>query len=487
MTNEMIQIAVEMENLRTDLYQNTIILENKAVRELGLGVMTPALVTLITSVYTNKAALVALDMIKNNQQPDVNTLYNYIINTNQSPVMLNILNQNQLLGTVANNGLILANNIRQKAIEAAKLAIRNQIMRGNNNMYQQPMNQFGSMGNMGMTPMVTQPMVAQPMNQYVPNVYQPAQNTDGMMSSGVYNEKYANKQTNVATPVSVPASNRYATATHVSVTPVDQPKLVPVEAVPTENKLNWLCAPGVSVNANGDAIGAIKSDLTLAVDENSIKEELTTYDALQACLFKVNPNTLSKFKYKIFKRQFTTNDKYNSLVSRCLSYYTSKVIISVSAVSHGTVIDDILTDKDDLIGALTQSVAVIKDRIETENIINKIYNEAVASKGRVNGENSPVNTKIVEVSYSETRDAYLVHSDALLNALKDVVVGFDRVVSISKYSYPGVFNSLSKILQEENGFLDLFVGSIDGYYYLTMYQKDPNADIKFVVVENKIK
>ena len=95
MTNEMIQIAVEMENLRTDLYHNTIILENKAVRELGLGVMTPALVTLITSVYTNKAALVALDMIKNNQQPDVNTLYNYIINTNQSPVMLNILNQNQ--------------------------------------------------------------------------------------------------------------------------------------------------------------------------------------------------------------------------------------------------------------------------------------------------------------------------------------------------------------------------------------------------------
>ena len=73
MTNEMIQIAVEMESLKTDLHQNTIILENKAIRELGLGVITPALVTLITSVYTNKAALVALDMLKNNQQPDANT------------------------------------------------------------------------------------------------------------------------------------------------------------------------------------------------------------------------------------------------------------------------------------------------------------------------------------------------------------------------------------------------------------------------------
>ena len=168
MTNEMIQIAVEMESLKTDLYQETIILENKAIRELGLGVMTPALVTLITNVYTNKAALVALDMLKNNQQPDANTLYNYIINSNQSPVMLNILNQNQLLFTVANNGLILANNIKQKAAQAAKLAVRNQIMRGNNNMYQQPMNQFGSMGNMGMTPMVAHPMVAQPMNPNVP-------------------------------------------------------------------------------------------------------------------------------------------------------------------------------------------------------------------------------------------------------------------------------------------------------------------------------
>ena len=454
MTNEMIQIAVEMESLKTDLHQNTIILENKAIRELGLGVITPALVTLITSVYTNKAALVALEMLKNNQQPDANTLYNYIINTNQSPVMLNILNQNQLLFTVANNGLILANNMLQKATEAAKLAIKNQIMRGTNKMYQQP-NQFGSMGNMAMAPMVVQPMVAQPMNQYVPNVYQQAQNTDGMMSSGVYNEKYANKQTTVAAPVAVPPSNRYA-----SNTPVEQPKLVPVEAVPTENKFSWLCAPGVSVNANGDAIGSIKSDLILGIGETNLEGELNTQDALQACLFKVNPNTLSKFKYKIKKRQFTTTDKYNSLVSRCLSYYTSKVIIAVSAVSPGTVIDDILTDKDDLIGALTQSVAVIKD---------------------------PIDNKIVEVSYSEVRDAYLVHSDALLSALNDVVVGFDRVVSISKYSYPGVFNSLSKVIQEEHGFLDLFVGSIQGYYYLTMYQKDPNADIKFVVVENKIK
>lgn len=482
MTNEMIQIAVEMESLKTDLYQNTIILENKAVRELGLGVITPALVTLITNVYSNKAALIALDMLKNNQQPDVNTLYNYIMSSNQSPVMLNILNQNQLLFTVANNGLVLANNIRQKAIEAAKLAVRNQIMRGNNNMYQQPMNQFGSMGNMGMAPMVAQPMVAQPMNQYVPNVYQPAQNTDGMMSSGVYNEKYANKQTTVATPAPVVTSNKYA-----SNTPVEQPKLVPVEAVPTENKFNWLCAPGVSINANGDAIGTIRSDLILGVSENSLEGELTTQDALQACLFKVSPSVLSKFKYKIKKRQFTTTDKYNSLVSRCLSYYTSKVIISVNAVSPGTVIDDILTDKDDLITALTQSVAVIKDRIETENIINEIHKSALESKGRVHADNSPIDNKIVDVSYSETRDAYLVHSETLINALNDVVVGFDRVVSISKYSYPGVFNSLTKVIQEENGSLDLFVGSIQGYYYLTMYQKDPNADIKFVVVENKIK
>ena len=214
---------------------------------------------------------------------------------------------------------------------------------------------------------------------------------------------------------------------------------------------------------------------------------MNTQDALQACLFKVNPNTLSKFKYKIKKRQFTTTDKYNSLVSRCLSYYTSKVIIAVIAVSPGTVIDDILTDKDDLITALTQSVAVIKDRIETENLINEIHKIALESKGRVHGDNSPIDNKIVEVSYSEVRDAYLVHSDALLSALNDVVVGFDRVVSISRYSYPGVFNSLSKVIQEEHGFLDLFVGSIQGYYYLTMYQKDPNADIKFVVVENKIK
>lgn len=482
MTNEMIQIAVEMESLKTDLYQETIILENKAIRELGLGVMTPALVTLITSVYTNKAALVALDMLKNNQQPDANTLYNYIINSNQSPVMLNILNQNQLLFTVANNGLILANNIKQKAAQAAKLAVRNQIMRGNNNMYQQPMNQFGSMGNMGMTPMVAQPMVAQPMNQYVPNVYQPAQNTDGMMSSGVYNEKYANKQSTVATPVVTAGNNRYGNNT-----PIEQPKLVPVEAIPSENKFSWLCAPGVSVNANGDAIGSIKADLSLGISEGSLEGELNTQDALQACLFKVSPNTLSKFKYKIKKRQFTTTDKYNSLVSRCLSYYTSKVIIAVSAVSPNTVIDDILTDKDDLITALTQSVAVIKDRIETENLINEIHKNALESKGRVHGDNSPIDNKIVEVSYTETRDAYLVHSDALLTALNDVVVGFDRVVSISRYSYPGVFNSLSKILQEEGGFLDLFVGSIQGYYYLTMYQKDPNADIKFVVVENKIK
>lgn len=482
MTNEMIQIAVEMESLKTDLYQETIILENKAIRELGLGVMTPALVTLITNVYTNKAALVALDMLKNNQQPDANMLYNYIINSNQSPVMLNILNQNQLLFTVANNGLILANNIKQKAAQAAKLAVRNQIMRGNNNMYQQPMNQFGSMGNMSMAPMVAQPMVAQPMNQYVPNVYQPAQNTDGMMSSGVYNEKYANKQSTVVTPVVTASNNRYGNNT-----PVEQPKLVPAEAIPSENKFNWLCAPGVSVNATGDAIGSIKADLSLGVSEGSLEGELTTQDALQACLFKVSPNTLSKFKYKIKKRQFTTTDKYNSLVSRCLSYYTSKVIIAVSAVSPTTVIDDILTDKDDLITALTQSVAVIKDRIETENLINEIYKNALESKGRVHGDNSPIDNKIVEVSYSEVRDAYLVHSDALLTALNDVVAGFDRVVSISKYSYPGVFNSLSKILQEEGGFLDLFVGSIQGYYYLTMYQKDPNTDIKFVVVENKIK
>jgi len=74
MTNVAIQTAVEMENLRIDLEQQNTILETKAIRELGLGVITPALVNLIIEIYTNKAVLVAMNRLKNGIQRNTSLL-----------------------------------------------------------------------------------------------------------------------------------------------------------------------------------------------------------------------------------------------------------------------------------------------------------------------------------------------------------------------------------------------------------------------------
>ena len=488
MMNETMMISIQMESLKTELYQNTIILENKAVKELGLGMITPNLVNLITEVYTNKATLIGLEMLKNGQQPDANTIINYLLANNQSPVMINIINQNQMLPTVANNCMIKLNNIQQEAVKAAKMEISKQTMRGNNMYMQQPTMQYSGMGNMVQQPMMGSmaPMVAQSMgNTIYPNMMQQQTQPQNLMNSGVYSAKYAEAKpqaTPIAPIVTAPSNNKYNT-------PVKQEptKVIPAEAIPTEKKSFWLCAPGVSINANGDAIGNVQADLILNYDPHPLEETLETADALKACLFKATPDTLKKFTYRIKKRKFTTSDRFNSLVTKCLSYYTSKTMAAISTTAPGTLIDDIITDKAALLADLTNKIVVIKDRADTEAIVNKLADEAVISKALVQTENSPINNSFVELNYSEDRPTYLLTSDRLLEALKGVEKAFDAVISISPYSYPGVFNSLSKVIQEEGGFLDLFVGSVNGYMYLTMYQKAPNTDIKFVVVESNIK
>lgn len=499
MTNVTIQTAVEMESLKIDLQQQNIILENKAIRELGLGVMTPALVTLITEIYTNKIVLLAMENLKNGIQPDPNVLVQMMINLDRAPVMLKVIMDNQLFPTVANNGLIKLNKMQQDAQQAAIAALNRQNMnrqnmRGNNMYGQQPMPgnyMMGQpmMGNNIVQPMVTQPMGMAPQQMY-PNMIQPMQTQQSVMASGVYNGKYTNatRQAPVMTPQAMPqqsAPDKYAKAAPVAQQPV-QPA-IPQEAIPSEEGNCWLCAPGVAINANGDAIGVIESDLVLTLDPVSIEGELKTNDMIKAALFNMPSGTIKKANYHIKKRNFTTSGSYQHVESRLLSYYTAKANVAFYYTLGRTAVSDVVADRDVLVKDFINKIVVIKDRAETEEILNKAIEETNQAKANIKTENSMVNNSIVEVNYEEVRPTYVISSDHLLETFVDVRKGHDEVVSLSKYSYPGVYNSLSKLLLDNNSHVDVFIASVKGYVYATVYQKDAQSDIRLAVIESKLK
>lgn len=496
MTNVAIQTAVEMENLRIDLEQQNTILETKAIRELGLGVVTPALVNLIIEIYTNKTVLVAMNRLKNGIQPEPNDLITTVVNLDRSPVMLRVITENQLLPTIANNALIKLRKMQQDAQQVAMNNVSKQTMRGNNMYIQQPMQGGYMMGqpmqNNGLVqPIVTQPMGMQPQTMY-PNMMPPMQQPNqSVMSSGVYSGKYANAQPQMQTmqrPVAQPqqvAPDRYAK--NVATT-VQQPKVdVPVEALPSEEGSNWLCAPGVSININGDAIGSIERDLTLTLDTNPIEGNLKTNDLIKAGLFNTQPETMRKCNYLIKKRQFTTSDKYKYLESRLLSYYTAKANVAFYYMLGRASADDVVQDRDTLMTEFIGKIVVIKDRAEAEDILNKAIEETQIAKANISTENSPIDNLTVEINYEEVRPTYVLNSDRLLEAFVGVKKAYNDVISLSRYSYPGVYKSLSKLLLENNNRADIFIASVKGYVYATLYQKDAQSDITLAVIESKIK
>ena len=124
MMNQRSEITTAMGNLRTDLYQDTIVFENRAIRELGTGVLTPDLTNLIITIFSNKVALILIDCAKQGIRLDNNQIINTLLTSNQSPVMLNIIQQNQLMGTVINNGNIMFSQLLQKAESIAKQNIQ---------------------------------------------------------------------------------------------------------------------------------------------------------------------------------------------------------------------------------------------------------------------------------------------------------------------------------------------------------------------------
>ena len=247
MMNPKSEMITAMESLRTDLYQDTIVFENRAIRELGTGVLTPDLTNLIITIFSNKVALILIDCMKQGIKLDGNQIVNTLLNSNQSPVMLNILQQNQLLGTVVNNGNIMFSQLVQKAEAMAKQNIqkaneRNYMQQGignayGNNMYvQQPINPYANTLGSGIL-QPTQPLYDgnNLMNTNRPSArYEKSTNTTNVSEFASF--------FNDTTPA--PATNKFASR---APTPVETP-ITPIVNTPVVTNTGWLCATGVSIN-----------------------------------------------------------------------------------------------------------------------------------------------------------------------------------------------------------------------------------------------
>ena len=152
-----------------------------------------------------------------------------------------------------------------------------------------------------------------------------------------------------------------------------------------------------------------------------------------------------------------------------------------------TSVDDVIQDKDALMTEFIGKIVVIKDRAEAENILNKAIEETQIAKANISTENSPIDNLTLEINYEEVRPTYVLNSDRLLEAFVGVKKAYNDVISLSRYSYPGVYKSLSKLLLENNNRADIFIASVKGYVYATLYQKDAQSDITLAVIESKIK
>ena len=451
MMNQRSEMITAMENLRTDLYQDTIVFENRAIRELGTGVLTPDLTNLIITIFSNKVALILIDCMKQGIKLDGNQIVNTLLNSNQSPVMLNILQQNQLLGTVVNNGNIMFSQLVQKAEAMAKQNIqkaneRNYMQQGignayGNNMYvqQQPINPYANTLGSGIL-QPTQPLYDgnNLMNTNRPSArYDKSSNTNKVTEfASFYND---------TTPA--PATNKYATRAPIT----------PVVNTPVVQNTGWLCATGVSINANGEAVGEDTFDTEFIINPSKIEGTYKLTDLISLALVgseAMVTDTVCKVDVEENIKKFAPIGEMNE--DLFVKHWTLKANLAMNAVIN-LYVDNIVNDIDEAKTIIKNNVTVIKNRETTYSILNKTV-----------------------------REAYVVHSPDLYDNIKSHGLSVDNVIRLSQYSHRTVYNLVQELSNEQEcAFVNLFVISSKGIIEVMFFNRGKDTDMCMTLMKQK--
>lgn len=487
MMNPRSEMITAMENLRTDLYQDTIVFENRAIRELGTGVLTPDLTNLIITIFSNKVALILIDCMKQGIKLDGNQIVNTLLNSNQSPVMLNILQQNQLLGTVVNNGNIMFSQLVQKAEAIAKQNIqkaneRNYMQQGignayGNNMYvqQQPINPYANTLGSGIL-QPTQPLYDGNnfMNTNRPSArYDKSSNTNKVTEfASFYND---------TTPA--PATNKFAS--RAPITTVETPT-TPIANTPVVQNTGWLCATGVSVNANGEAVGEDTFDTEFTINPSKIEGIYKLTDLISLALVgseAMVTDTVCKVDVEENIKKFAPIGEMNE--DLFVKHWTLKANLAMNAIIN-LYVDNIVNDIDDAKTIIKNNVTVIKNRETTYSILNKIVEEARGDLSKVVKRHSLNDSGLEEDTLKTVREAYVVHSPDLYDNIKSHGLSVDNVIRLSQYSHRTVYNLVQELSNEQEcTFVNLFVISSKGIIEVMFFNRGKDTDMCMTLMKQK--
>ena len=485
MMNPRLAMITAMENLRTDLYQDTIVFENRAIRELGTGVLTPDLTNLIITIFSNKVALILIDCMKQGIKLDGNQIVNTLLNSNQSPVMLNILQQNQLLGTVVNNGNIMFNQLVQKAEAIAKQNIqkaneRNYMQQGignayGNNMYvQQPINPYANTLGSGIL-QPTQPLYDGNnfMNTNRPSArYEKSTNTTNVNEFASF--------FNDTTPA--PATNKFASR---APTPIETP-ITPIVNTPVITNTGWLCATGVSVNANGEAVGEDTFKTEFTVNPTKIEGTYKLTDLISLALVgseAMVTDTVCKVDVEENIKKFYPIGEMNE--DLFVKHWTLKANLAMNAIIN-LYVDNIVNDIDEAKTIIKNNVTVIKNRETTYSILNKIVEEARGDLSKVVKRHSLNDSGLEEDTLKTVREAYVVHSPDLYDNIKSHSLSVDNVIRLSQYSHRTVYNLVQELSNEqESTFVNLFVISNKGIIEVMFFNRGKDTDMCMTLTKQK--
>lgn len=492
MMNQRSEITTAMENLRTDLYQDTIVFENRAIRELGTGVLTPDLTNLIITIFSNKVALILIDCAKQGIRLDNNQIINTLLTSNQSPVMLNIIQQNQLMGTVINNGNIMFSQLLQKAESIAKQNIqkmqeRNYMQQGfgntyGNNMYvqQQPINPYANTLGSG----ILQPT-------------QPVYNGDNLMNTTRPSARYSNKSTTTNmpnefasffndTPATTPATNKFSRANTPVAPTIDTNAVAPVTTAPVVKNVNWLCAPGVSIDQNQEAIGEDLFKAGFSLHGEKIEGTYKLTDLISLALIgheAMRKNTVCKVDVEENIKKFYTVGEINE--DLFIRHWTLKSNLAMSSIINLEV-DNIVNDIGDAKSIISEHVPVIKTREMTYTILNDIVNVAKEDLSFITTKHSVNGSGLEEDTLKTVRECYVVHSPELYDNIKEHELNVGSIVKLSKYSHKKLHNLITDLTNnEEFQFVNLYVVSSKGIIEVMFYTADKHNDVRMILMKQK--